>query len=82
LQDQYFHENILFGHKFGGIIRSAHINVFLVSTVRSSLRTSKDTATKLNNISYEYHYFGASTVTVADLVMMAVLSVTNVGSVN
>jgi len=42
----------------------------------------KDTIAKLNNISYECHYFGASTVRVTDLVLMPVLSIINVGSVN
>jgi len=42
----------------------------------------KDTIAKFNNSSYKSHYFCANTVTVAELVLMAVLSVTNVGSVN
>jgi len=53
-----------------------------VEQERVSLHKSKVTIDKLNNGSYEYHYFGASIVTVADLVVMAALSIINVGSVN
>jgi len=49
---------------------------------RTSLHKSKVTIGKLNNSSYEYHYFCVSIVTVTDLVVMAVLSVINVGLVN
>jgi hypothetical protein len=49
---------------------------------KASLRASKDKIAKFNNSSYRSHYFGASTVTIAEFVLMAVLSVINVSLVN
>jgi len=67
------------------IVLTAYISVFchkLWSKQEQHYIHWKETIAKLNDSSYEYHYFGASTFTVADLVLMAVLSVTNVGSAN
>jgi hypothetical protein len=89
LHEKYFHENILFGHNFVSGYSSTDSTYWVhycflswtVEYARASLRTSKDTIAKLNNSSYGYHHLCASTVTVAEFLRMAGLTVINVGSV-